>query len=141
MDEEKKISISEFVANFRAGKYNDPDIATQIEAGWYDWFCSDRLLVKKTFELGKKIEEILDSPLFDPDNCYVFFKNNALIDGTTYDQFSIVEMGGDRKPLFVVQEPNSRFRAWAVYGKENNYSQALAMGTWTDIRNWFLQKK
>lgn len=48
----KEISIREWVVRFNDGKYESSDVKTQIEAGWYDWFCKDSSLANKTKRMG-----------------------------------------------------------------------------------------
>lgn len=86
------ISITEWIKKFDNGEFDEPDIETQINAGWYDWFCKDDKLQKKTMKLGKKLKSLLPTKLFNPDNTYVFFKNNCPVVGKLYDSFSICEI-------------------------------------------------
>lgn len=112
-------TIAEFIKNFLNDKYEDPSIDVQVEAGWYDWFCSDKALAEKTKKLALKIMQIQNSKLFDINKTYVFFKNNCPMTGNLYDSFSICDintgdilfwvsprmghsqMEGFRKPLVV----------------------------------------
>lgn len=59
------IPIRQFLANWDAGEYKSPDVHTQIKAGWYDWFCKDSSLPRKTENLVKKLKRIVDSPLIN----------------------------------------------------------------------------
>lgn len=87
-----EISIKTFCEEFLNGMFEDPSRKTQIQAGWYDWFCKDYALLGKTRVLGKKVVEIADSGRFDKNTCYVFFKNNCPCVGPLYDQFSICDI-------------------------------------------------
>lgn len=46
MDKNQR-TMYESIQMFNAGKFNSPDRATQIDAGWFDWFCKDESLFKK----------------------------------------------------------------------------------------------
>src|SRR5574343_565364 len=87
-----RMSIRQWVENFDNGLYADKSTDTQIEAGWYDWFCKDRSLQRKTVYLGKKLKVLLKSKKFDQDKCYVFFKNNCPVSGRLYDDFRICDI-------------------------------------------------
>ena len=41
MNEETKLNLNEWIKKFIDGNYADSDINTQIDAGWFDWFCRD----------------------------------------------------------------------------------------------------
>lgn len=53
---EKQIKLSEWIKQYQSGKYNSPDTKTQIEAGWFDWFCRDSSLANKTKKMGNIIK-------------------------------------------------------------------------------------
>ena len=50
----KDLNLIEWIENFKKGDYENPSRNSQIDAGWYDWFCKDTTLVNKTKSLGKK---------------------------------------------------------------------------------------
>ena len=48
----ENISVREWIEKFNNGEFEDADIDTQIEAGWYDWFCKQDMVIKeKEFSL------------------------------------------------------------------------------------------
>jgi hypothetical protein len=85
-------TIAKFIKNFDDNKYSSPDKSTQIEAGWYDWFCKDSSLKNKTYKLAPIVKRIAKSSKVDPNTMYVFFKNNCPCNGSLYDSFSICDM-------------------------------------------------
>lgn len=133
--------IREWIVKFNNGDFDAPDVGTQCDAGWYDWFCRDTSLAKKTQVLGNLVKQIAQSSKIDQDTMYVFFKNNCPMCGKKYDSFSFcdIETGG---VIYWVTKcdgfdntPNGK-RA-QVYGRENDFEKALVEGTWRDVTAWF----
>ena len=89
---DNQITTRKFVENFIAGKYEDADRETQIEAGWFDWFCKDESLARRLKPLARFVKAIVDSERVDADNTYVFLKNNCPMVGDLYDSVSIVDI-------------------------------------------------
>ena len=87
----KEQTIRSFQKEFNEGKYDSPDVDTQIKAGWYDWFCKDSSLAKRTQKLGKIVCKLKDSKRVNLDTMYVFFKNNCPMVGPTYDSIKICD--------------------------------------------------
>lgn len=140
----KEINITEWVKNFTAGMYDSKDVSTQIDAGWFDWFCSQYALAAKTQFLGHKLMTILNSKKFDNDKTYVWFKNNCPVVGPLYDDFRIADLQtGD--VIFTIQHllkgsHGSAKAHWEVYGRENDFAQALVEGSWNDVKKYFLSE-
>ena len=135
------ITLVEFAERFSAGEFASKDRDTQIDAGWYDWFCNTSSLAAKTEYLGKKVLSILDSKKFDKNKTYVFFKNNCPCVGPLYDQFSICDIeSGD--VLFCCQYLKKGSHGcdkahWEIYGRENDFKDVLIEGTWNECKKWF----
>ena len=131
-----EIPIRQWMVNFESGMYNAPDLKTQCAAGWYDWFCRDTSLANKTKSLGKKVMKIAKSSKVDIDKQYVFFKNNCPVPGPLYDDFRICDLkSGD--VIYTVIPLSGHSGKAEVHGKENNFKEPLAMGSWKDIKNFF----
>lgn len=131
--------ISQFIKNFKAGKYDSPSIQAQVEAGWYDWFCKDSSLKNKTQLLGKKVIQISKSKKVDVDKNYVFFKNNCPVNGSLYDDFRICSMEeGEVIYTIVPRSGHKRYNNRAeVWGRENDFKEPLITGTWKDVKAFF----
>ena len=84
-------SVNEFANKFLNGDFENVDVKTQIEAGWYDWFCRDSSLVNKTKSLGKKVLQLMKSDKIDNENMYVWFKNNCPMNSSLYDDLRFAD--------------------------------------------------
>ncbi len=54
----EKQTLRQWISNFNKGIYDAYDRKTQIEAGWFDWFCRDSSLRNKTYKLGGVVKQI-----------------------------------------------------------------------------------
>lgn len=112
----------------------------QQEDCWYDWFCTDKALAKKTVTLIAKLRQIALSPKIDIYKQYVWFKNNCPCygDGKLYDDFRIADIdSGDTQ--FVITPRNPHGKA-TVYDRStgNNWASVAAVeGTWDDVVSYF----
>lgn len=137
---DQRMTIREFLQDYIPNRdWADKSVDTACEDGWYDWFCRDKSLAGKTKALAGKLKQIVDSPKIDPDNQYVFFKNNCPMNGSLYDDFRICDLKtGD--VVFTIA-PRSGFKAdggkGTIWGSPNNFTAPLFAGTWKEIKDWF----
>ena len=134
-----EMNIKEFAKRFKSREFDSRCVATQIEAGWYDWFCNPLSLARKTQMLGAKVLSIMD--FIDTENNYVFFKNNCPMSGPLYDQFSICDIKSD-DVLYCCQHLEKGSHGcdkahWEIYGRENDFKKPLIEGTWNECKKWF----
>jgi uncharacterized protein (DUF1786 family) len=54
---QKEMKLKDFIERFKQGDFESKDVHTQIEAGWYDWFCKDESLANKTKRMGNNIKQ------------------------------------------------------------------------------------
>ena len=99
---EEQIKLSEWIQRFKAGEFDSPDRTTQINAGWFDWFCRDTSLVNKTKKMGNIIKQIKAGGKVDLETSYVWFKNNCPLNGPLFDDFRIADMETNNN-LLVIQ--------------------------------------
>jgi hypothetical protein len=138
-----KSTLRQWVENFDADKYESADIRTQIEAGWYDWFCKDESLRGKTRNLASKVKALAKSPLIDPDHTRVVFKNNCPLYGNLYDvifitdleglvKYRIIPRGGHLKKIEGTSMSIVDTSA-EVYSEDT----LVCRGTWKNVRQYF----
>ena len=99
---DKQIKLSEWIQRFKSGEFEKPDTTTQINAGWFDWFCKDTSLANKTKKMGNIIKQIKAGGKVDLETSYVWFKNNCPLSGPLYDDFRIADIETNNN-LIVVQ--------------------------------------
>jgi hypothetical protein len=133
------MNIDTFAARFLRGDFDLNDRQTQIEAGWYDWFCRDTSLAAKTEKLGRKVLQLMKSTKIDTEKNYVFFKNNCPMRGGLYDDFRVCDMEtGD--VIFTVVPRCTHSGKAEVWGRENEFKGPLVQGTWRDVKTFFGMK-
>ena len=140
MSKEKQETIEIQIMNYLTGKYDAPDVKTQCTAGWYDWFCQEKSLAKKTDTLYKKLLQIIRSKKFDIKSTYVLFKNNCPMAGKLYDDFRICDIKtGDVLYTVTPSSGHTGIKGQAeIWGKENDFKEAIVEGTWKDVLRYFL---
>lgn len=133
------MNINTFATRFLRGEFVFSDVKTQIEAGWYDWFCRDTSLKSKTQTLGKKMLQLMKSDKIDTDKQYVWFKNNCPMYGRLYDDFRIADMETGEVIYTII--PSSGLESEKgqaqVWGRENDFQEPLVAGTWKDVKAFF----
>lgn len=118
-----EITLRTWIERFNKGDFYAKDVATQIEAGWYDWFCKDSSLANKTKRMGNIIKQFKDCGKIDLDLHYVWFKNNCPLSGYLYDDFRIAEIESN-DTMFTVQINSFREEAtYKVYTKKNDFTK------------------
>ena len=136
---ENQLTIREYLKRFDEGAFMATDVNTQIEAGWFDWFCRDESLRNKTISLTRKLKQIVGSNKINMDGMYVFFKNNCPVDGKLYDDFRICDVK-TRDVIYTIVPSNGHVVMSGkaeVWGRENDFDEALVAGTWNDVLLYF----
>ena len=109
--------LHRWIDEFLEGNFDSSDVRTQINAGWYDWFCKDASLVKKTAKMGNIIKQIREGGKVNLSDWYVWFKNNCPLNGPLYDDFRFASLEtGD--VMFTIQISCCwNKHRYAVYGR------------------------
>ena len=77
----KQYTAREQFAAFEKGEYLDTCFY------FYDWFCNDKSLERKSKGLMAKAKKFAALMNIDLDTHYIWFKNNCPMHGTLYDDF------------------------------------------------------
>jgi len=138
------IKIADFIKRYRTGEFRSKDVNTQINAGWFDWFCPDAELADRLDTLGKLLVDISDTDKFDVEECYVFFKNNCPAYGDLYDSISI--MDGEHGDVIYWVTPASGHSGdnkgkAQVFSCNNDFKEPLVNGSLEDVIHFFHPKK
>ena len=72
-----------FLKRYANNEFSNSELDTQVEAGWFDWFCDDSELVTRLHELTKILIPITSD--FILDNFSVTFHNHCTFDFPLYD--------------------------------------------------------
>ena len=117
-----KINITRWIDAFQDGMFDahpnpKEDVRTQIQAGWFDWFCKDSSLAAKTKKMGNIIKKVKAGGKVDLQNWYVWFKNNCPLNGPLYDDFRFAKLE-DGTVMFTIQIDCCWNKSkYAVYGR------------------------
>jgi hypothetical protein len=89
----KTFNLQQQLSHFdETGIFPDSDGSTSCY-GFYDWFCSNKSLERRSRSLVAKLKKFLKvNPTIDLTQHYVFFKNNCPMCGPTYDDFRICDI-------------------------------------------------
>lgn len=137
--EDKKLTLRQWISAWDAGKFLATDCQTQIDAGWFDWFCKDESLARRLKRMAPKVKKIARSKKIDIDKMYVWFKNNCPFDGKLYDDFRIADIETGDTVYCITPHSGHKVDEGRsdVWGKENNFNSALVEGTWKDVLKFF----
>jgi len=111
------ISISRWIDAYQDGLFASKDVKVQIDAGWWDWFCSDKALAGKTDRLGKVIQGVKAGGKVNLTNWYVWFKNNCPLNGPLYDDFRFADLETGDVQFTVQVDCCWNKKKYTVYGR------------------------
>lgn len=131
------LSLEDQVGNGR--EFGDKQIPGTCGV-WYDWFCTNKALVRRGKSLVSKLKSIQHSKRFDPLTTYTFFKNNCPLHGELYDDFRICDIATGDVVFTVVPKSGhtGKHSLGEIWGRNEDGSFGEQFtGTWLEIKNWF----
>ncbi len=114
---EERICLQSWIGAFLLNEYESQDVKTQIKAGWYDWFCKDSSLVKKTKRMGNIISKLREGGKVNFKNWYVWFKNNCPLNGPLYDDFRFADLETGEVQFTIQLDCCWNQKKYTVYGR------------------------
>ena len=124
---DKRIPLRTWIQRFNNNEFESLDVKVQIDAGWYDWFCSDTSLKNKTKKMGNIIKQIKDGGKVDLNNMYVWFKNNCPMSGPLYDDFRIANIHDGATQLVVQLDSPWEEERYAVYSVDDFFDKSVLL--------------
>lgn len=120
-------NLKEQFENFKNGRIIDNEGNENTCFNFYDWFCKDSSLERKSKKLYKSAIRFCKKFNIDLEKHYVFFKNNCPMNGPLYDDFRICEIeSGD--VMYNVTPKSGHSGEAEIWSRENNFQEALYTG-------------
>jgi hypothetical protein len=118
-----KTNLKTQLEAFEKGIFLDSDGNESWCFNFYDWFCKDTSLERKSRSLFAKVKKFIKAnPQIDTTEVYVFFKNNCPMVGPLYDDFRICTPDG---VVYTVTPKCGHSGKAEIWGRENNFKGPL----------------
>jgi len=118
-----KTNLKAQLEAFEKGIFLDSDGNESWCFNFYDWFCKDSSLERKSRSLFAKVKKFLKAnPQIDTTKVYVFFKNNCPVGGPLYDDFRICN---EESVIYTVIPKCGHSGKAEIWGNENGFKGPL----------------
>ena len=123
----KNITLKKQFEAFKQGQIVDNTGDKNCCFNFYDWFCKDTSLERKSKKLYKAAIKFCETFKVDLDKHYVFFKNNCPMSGRLYDDFRICDIeSGD--VVYNVTPKSGHTGEAEIYFRGNGFNEPLHSG-------------
>ena len=118
-----KTNLKAQLEAFEKGIFLDSDGNESWCFNFYDWFCKDSSLERKSRSLFAKVKKFLKAnPQIDTTKVYVFFKYNCPVGGPLYDDFRICN---EESVIYTVIPKCGHSGKAEIWGNENGFKGPL----------------
>jgi hypothetical protein len=121
------VSLTHQLAEFEKGNIINSEGKSNTYYNFYDWFCADTSLQRKSIKLYRAVKKFVKYANIDTSKYYVFFKNNCPANGPLYDDFRICDRQTGDVIWNVTPKSGHSFKA-EIYGISNGFKVPIAEG-------------
>ena len=134
-------NIHEFCERYQNHEFDNSDFQTQVNAGWYDWFCDENELAERLKPMAELLLKIQNT--FILTQFHVIFSNKCPIDYPLYDEIAFKYIDHTKCEIYdfgiAFNSPHSGTPI-SIYTRRNDWNDELTCSTQEEtiarIENW-----